>query len=335
MKKDKAVHRLLERASRPRGDVRPQGPCLDPETFAAWADGSMTTIERTAAETHAADCDRCLAVLAAIAKSAPPPPAIQRPSWLSVRWLAPLTAAAVAITAWVIIQEPPEPVPLPTPPSTLAVDAVKPADPAAPPERDTRTDAANLQKKVESDTASRALTDQTEARRAAKSPAVGAVAPAPQTAAPSQPPPAAAAPAPAALARAEAQQERLQSAARDVIVSPDPDVRWRLAGRNVERSTDGGQTWQVQPTGTALELLAGSAPAPAVCWIVGRGGTVLLATDGATWRRLPFPDTTIDLAGVTARDALDATVTAADGRRYRTTDAGQTWVLQENPAAPF
>jgi photosystem II stability/assembly factor-like uncharacterized protein len=103
----------------------------------------------------------------------------------------------------------------------------------------------------------------------------------------------------------------------------------------VERSTDGGQTWLAQSTATALELLAGAAPAPTTCWIVGRGGLVLLSSDATTWRRLPFPDATIDLVGVDARDGLDATVTTADGRRYRTADAGQTWVLQENPAAPF
>lgn len=103
----------------------------------------------------------------------------------------------------------------------------------------------------------------------------------------------------------------------------------------MERSTDGARTWKAQPTGTALDLLAGSSPAPAVCWIVGRSGLVLLSTDGETWRRLDFPDGTVDLVDVTARDGVAATVTAADRRRYSTTDAGRTWTLQEIPAAPF
>jgi hypothetical protein len=326
MNKDDTLHRLLERSARPRGDVRPPGVCLEAETLAAWTDGSLSPVERTAVEAHAADCERCLAVLAAIAKTTPPPSAARRPSWLSVRWLAPITAAAVAITTWVIVQEPTRPVSPPAPPSTQAVDAVTPSDPAAEPERDAPAAAAAnpLARKAESDAASKTLRDQTKSRQAAKVPAVGGV-----TAAPSPP------------ARAEAQQERFQAAARDalgasaLIVSPDPNVRWRLAGRDVERSTDGGRTWQLQPTGSAIELLAGAAPAPAVCWIVGRRGLVLLSTDGATWRRLVFPDTTADLVGVAARDGLDATVTAADGRRYRTIDAGKTWVLQEMPAAPF
>jgi hypothetical protein len=311
--------------------VRPPGACLEAETLAAWTDGTLSPVERTAVEAHAADCERCLAVLAAIAKTTPPLSAVRRPSWFSVRWLAPITAAAVAITVWVIVQEPSSRVPLPAPPSTLA-DAVKPSDPGAQPERDAPAEVAArpLERKAESDAASRALKDPSEARQAAKSPAVGAVTAAPPAAVASPPP-----------VRAEAQQERFQAPARDAlgasapIVSPDANVRWRLAGRDVERSTDGGRTWQLQPTGSEVELLAGAAPAPTVCWIVGRRGLVLRSTDGATWQRLPFPEATLDLAAVTARDALDATVTGADGRRYRTTDGGKTWVLQENPAAPF
>jgi photosystem II stability/assembly factor-like uncharacterized protein len=72
-----------------------------------------------------------------------------------------------------------------------------------------------------------------------------------------------------------------------------------------------------------------------MCWIVGRSGLVLLSSDGQTWRRLDFIDTTLDLVSVTARDGVAATVTAANGRSYSTTDAGRTWTLQENPPAPF
>ena len=54
---------------------------------------------------------------------------------------------------------------------------------------------------------------------------------------------------------------------------------------------------------------------------------VLLSTDGESWRRLSSPDVTADLVAVTARDAVAATVTTADGRRYTTIDAGGTWTL--------
>jgi photosystem II stability/assembly factor-like uncharacterized protein len=71
-------------------------------------------------------------------------------------------------------------------------------------------------------------------------------------------------------------------------------------------------------------LVAGSAPAPSVCWVVGAGGTVLLTVDGEHWERRPFPSS-IDLSGVRAADARSATVMTRDGRRFDTLDAGLTW----------
>ena len=58
---------------------------------------------------------------------------------------------------------------------------------------------------------------------------------------------------------------------------------------------------------------------------------VLLSTDGESWRRLSSPDMTADLVAVTARDAVAATVTTADGRRYTTIDGGGTWTLAKDP----
>ncbi|HZL96665.1 MAG TPA: YCF48-related protein, partial [Vicinamibacterales bacterium] len=68
-----------------------------------------------------------------------------------------------------------------------------------------------------------------------------------------------------------------------------------------------------------------AAPSPTTCWIVGRGGVVLLTTDGQKWESLRFPDPT-DLSAVRATDARTATVTTIDGREYSTTDGGNTWI---------
>ncbi|MEP6919243.1 MAG: glycosyl hydrolase, partial [Acidobacteriota bacterium] len=57
---------------------------------------------------------------------------------------------------------------------------------------------------------------------------------------------------------------------------------------------------------------------------VGRAGTVLLSSDGASWRIRPFP-AGVDLVSVRATDANIATVTATDGRRFSTADGGLTW----------
>jgi hypothetical protein len=109
------------------------------------------------------------------------------------------------------------------------------------------------------------------------------------------------------------------------IVSPEPAFRWRLlAPGTIQRSTDGGVTWQPQAAPAGSVLTAGSSPARAVCWIVGRAGAVVLSTDGTTWQLRPFPEA-VNLAAVRAIDAKNATVTTSDGRQFSTADGGATW----------
>ncbi|HEY2106622.1 MAG TPA: hypothetical protein VGH29_12590, partial [Candidatus Binataceae bacterium] len=71
-------------------------------------------------------------------------------------------------------------------------------------------------------------------------------------------------------------------------------------------------------------LRAGAAPSPTTCWIVGNAGTILRTIDGKHWQRIDSP-TSQDLIAVFTIDPSDATVTAADGKRFATTDAGRTW----------
>jgi hypothetical protein len=152
-------------------------------------------------------------------------------------------------------------------------------------------------------------------------------------------PSASAAPAPAPAASAgdtapTSLAEKIVSSARSAartqtadleIVSPDPSVRWRISGSVVQRSTNGGSQWEAASTGVASPLTAGAAPSVSVCWLVGRGGVVLLSTDGRNWRRVAFPEAT-DLSAVQATDARAASVSTADGRTFSTTDGGVTWV---------
>jgi len=109
------------------------------------------------------------------------------------------------------------------------------------------------------------------------------------------------------------------------ILSSDPSIRWRLSGANVERSTNGGTSWELTRTGVSTRLTAGAAVSPTTIWVVGEAGLVLLSTDGRTWRRVPFPQIT-NLSAIRARDARSVTVAAADGRIFSTTDAGATWI---------
>ena len=111
-----------------------------------------------------------------------------------------------------------------------------------------------------------------------------------------------------------------------LIQSPDRSVRWRITGQSqVERSVDGGLTWQTQTTGVNAVLIAGIAPSSNVCWLVGGRGVVLKTTDGGqTWTRVAFPEE-INLMAVVADDDKVATVTAAGGRQLHTTDGGVRW----------
>ena len=164
--------------------------------------------------------------------------------------------------------------------------------------------------------------------------------------------------APSALAQLEKRSEPEKSAALDarqpaanealrrdramaaplVIASPDPGFQWRVTPQGtVERTVDGGVTWTPQDTGVPVTIHAGKSPARDVVWLVGGDGLILLSVDGRTWQRRSVGEP-IALVDVNPFDALTATVTAADGRKFATRDGGLTWVhqpLQENPAAPF
>ena len=335
-----------------RGDPSPE--CLDAETLAAWADDTIGRDERRAAEAHAADCGRCQALIAAMAQTAPP--AMERAWWRAplMGWLVPLTAAAAALLVWVIVPGTPR-----GPSSRLASNtieqeppassaAVQPPDISLPPPA---ADAARVNSPRETaaarGNARRSAADRSNSAPAAMAKALsevaGAVPPAP-----SMPRPAASAlpqqPAetdrtapggpPVGGQRAAVAQLELTSArtllleARrltTVIAATSPDSQWRImANGAVQHSTDGGTTWELQPTGVTVMLTAGASPAPSICWLVGPKGIVLLSTDGRSWRRIAFPDSA-DLTSVRATDDRSATVNTSDGRAFSTTDGGQTW----------
>jgi hypothetical protein len=111
-----------------------------------------------------------------------------------------------------------------------------------------------------------------------------------------------------------------------LIPAPGGAVRWRIEGQGrVERSVDGGLTWQTQTTGIDALLTAGAAPSANTCWLVGWRGVVLKTSDGGqTWTRVAFPED-INLLAVVADDDKVATVTGAGGRQLHTTDGGATW----------
>lgn len=122
-----------------------------------------------------------------------------------------------------------------------------------------------------------------------------------------------------------------------VGLAPRPQVRWRVTASAVERSVDSGRTWEPLDFDPPFILTAGSAPYQNVCWLVGHDGVVFRTTNGTSFERMTPPDT-VHLRAIVATDALNAVVTAIDGRVFGTTDGGVTWrvrSLQENPATSF
>jgi len=349
---------VLRETLRGRMTPDPSAGCLDGEVLAAWSEGTLDAGERDALERHAADCARCQALLAAMARIEPHSPSRWwRPSTFG--WLAPLAAAAAAILIWISLpsssidrapgtstvaksvglpRDAALPAPEPPAPVVTVPDrvAVAPADrhraaaggrvapriaPDPPRVADATIDAISQKKD-----APQATVAETRETVTAPPAAAGAVAGGlPRrdetltSAGKIQPPQK------SGIAGITADSVLRRALVPVDVVSPDPGMRWRLlpAGQ-VARTIDRGMTWQTQSTGVSTTLTAGAAPAPTVCWLVGPGGVVVLSTDGVTWQRLAFPDAS-DLIAVRATDAANAIVTTADGRTFRTTDGGKSW----------
>jgi len=357
--RDATIDRLLTgRAT--RSQDHSTGACLEADTLAAWADGTLDAVALATAEAHAADCARCQTMLAAMARTTPLAPAeVVAPWWKpAFRWLVPLTAAAAAVLVWTIVpsrdgrvtvHQVSESASATSPPSVAtpsfrepaAVDVVPPTSAASPtPRREPQT----LAEAKEADLSRRSA----EGAKAEGAKAEGAKA---ESAGPENDKknPAAAA---SVLADASTRTDRSRTAAENaaaapaapaqpmaktfsfgapetVIVSSNPASRWRiLQGGQVQRSADGGATWQMQTTGVSDTLSGGSSPSPSVCWLVGPRGIVLRTTDGRSWTRIPFPEA-VPLASIRAMDDRTATVITEDGRQFVTEDGGRTWARKE------
>jgi hypothetical protein len=349
--------RLLRETLLARTATSASADCLDADTVASWADEALTPRERLAVEAHAADCPRCRALLAALARATPP--AAPRSWWRLPRgaWVAPLAAAAAAaIVVWMIVPRRPSVLPVDRAASGHLVPA-EPAPPAAGAPREGRQEPALIDPIVAAKPAERAdsarasgdlrqgdrlkntgpASSRTETLDAAVSAPASPAIPLGGAAFGAQERSAASSTESASMARAAsraaaappvaAQQATSLDALRrqPVIVSSSSASRWRiLPGGAVQHSTDGGSTWEVQSTGVAVTLAAGVSPSPSICWLVGPGGVVLLSTDGRSWQRRAFPEAA-DLASVSATDDKAATVTTSDGRTFSTNDGGRTW----------
>ncbi|HEX8603892.1 MAG TPA: hypothetical protein VF774_14700 [Pseudoduganella sp.] len=94
----------------------------------------------------------------------------------------------------------------------------------------------------------------------------------------------------------------------------------------------GPAAWQIQASGTQVELRGLSVVSPTVAWASGGKGTVLRTIDGNAWTVLAVPGAEkLDFRDIHAFDADTAIAMSAGpgeaSRIYRTADGGATWQL--------
>jgi hypothetical protein len=337
--RDPSMDRLLRRALQPEPGAAATPQCVDPETLAAWADGSLSAEALARAEHHAAGCARCQAMLAAMARTVPEITIPPRWQVLTARWLVPFAAAAIVLAVWVSVdRQRPEPAVVRSGPAAVAGEvrpapelmdapAVRFPEPALE-ARGARGRIGEIQEKESRDSAakSRVVAPKEEAKPAdPPGQYLDAVVlpppPAPPEPAPSPRPVSESAKtaatletiqatptAPPAASQSVAAREAVQPAATDII-SPEPAFRWRLlAPATIQRSTDGGVTWTTQ----AMRFPGQS--------LLGQGGGLTIASLAA-----PI---TLTTGSAAARDVC--WIVGAGGVVLLSTD-GATWQRRPFP----
>jgi len=287
---------------------------VDAELLAAWSEGSLPKDEAAQVESHLADCSSCQEMLAVFARTEPPAmvpvPQVPAPvvsgfrrTWWQWRWAIPIAAAATVAAIWVAIPEDERTAQLnPTvspsvseraaqPPATAA-DAAAPALEKKPEQKPVapRRDASGLSEnraektapagKVDSFGPAPKEQDQDLKAEAAQAPASAAAAATP----------------PAAQGQAASQasptQRRLEVEARSglqrqaaEVISPDPLVRWRIVPTNrLERSTNGGKTWDVVTLPPSITPTGITAPSANTAVVTASDGRQFSTDDqGKTW----------------------------------------------------
>lgn len=306
--------------------------------LAAYLDNGLTSNERATVDSHAAGCLRCqqhLSLLGAVSVDRPDPDAVAPRHWL-VRWgwLVPVATAVLVVAVWTRTPAPvegpaqfprrevaPAVVPAPDPPASAA-GASSPVEEQRSRAGDTRTVPAPAPE-AEADRQRQdfAAEVRPQAPSSAAPPAV-AHSNRPDPLADSARPPAEAkeTAADAAPRREEARLMR-KAAVASLEAAVSDRERYRAGGRRIERSPDGGTSWQEVFSDPALTFTALACAPDGACWFGTSTGVVLRTSQAGLVRSLlPEP------APVTAIDAVSGTgaIVTAGSRRYRTSD-GSSW----------
>jgi hypothetical protein len=322
--------RLLRDTLRDEASTTPSPTCVDARALAAWADDTMTRTERAIVERHAVGCARCLALLAAMARTAPPP--IAPPWWRRSpnAWLLPLAAATagLVIVVRLAVLEQRAPVGLPTaapavsaPPQLNVPQVTPPPAPTQPPATSLASKAPAVMRRPKPEAVPAEAGTATRAEAAAKATAAPKSAAAPPPAAAMPPAPGAPAQVPASAPAAAVQAPASAQAAQ----TPEADgrVAGGRGGAGGGRALAARDAMKTTAQGFAPAPIVIPSPDPDLRWRIV-GGTVEHTTDGgATWQPQSIAVATPMRAGA-APGARVCWVVGVGGAVLRTTD-GTTW----------
>ena len=98
----------------------------------------------------------------------------------------------------------------------------------------------------------------------------------------------------------------------------------------IVRTTDGGNNWSVQSSGTTETLWGVSFTDSNSGTVVGENGTILRTTDGGAHWMEQASGTALNLRAVSLADGNTGTAVGEGGVILRTTDGGNTWVPQSS-----
>ncbi len=101
----------------------------------------------------------------------------------------------------------------------------------------------------------------------------------------------------------------------------------------IRATTDGGSTWESQPSGTTENLRGAFFNSASRGWIAGSRGTLLFTEDGGTTWFPRSPGTEASLNSLHFTGPATGWVVGSGGAILRTEDAGLSWVAESSLTA--
>ena len=290
--------------------------CLDAETLAAWADGTLNAQAATAVEAHASSCARCMAVVAAMERTAP---AVRvRHAWTPARlfrWAAPVTAAATAIAIWVLVPNRPATLPVAAPAEESQASGARADDrylylcgasvpPSTQNAESPAKDELQLRQESPAPRANQAMEPPASLRRPPRASRTATCA----SRADGSPGVASDSLAGTAAARRSMLSE--SRATSESISASNPLNRWRVESSTaIERSADGGETWVKT---VPLPVVPGRSCPDAIVNVRAVDDSAALTTIAATGQ--PFTRQTAACPGPACKKNLPGSVLGTVGQ---------------------